>query len=726
MSTAFGPQERACIWCSSLAIFASILATGCTVDFSGPRSDCGDGVIEASENCDDSNTASGDGCSSSCQVEDGWTCSGEPSTCETLCGDGVARGNEVCDGDDLRSLTCAQIGLGGGELICGDGCVFDASGCDFQAVCGNSVMEYPEECDGADLNDQTCEDLGYDAGNLFCTSDCAINSSDCVMVVECGDGVAEDPEDCDDQDLAGETCGSLGLGTGTLGCTGECVYDVGDCSGSATCGNDTVEFPEVCDGEKLAGETCLDHGYYGGTLGCLNDCTDFDLSGCSGLCGDTVVNGSELCDGADLGSQDCQDYGYYGGTLACEADCLSVSTSGCIGECGDAVVNGLEECDGADLDGEDCVSAGHFGGELACNASCSYDESACHLAPRIVINELSHGWPDTVELLNLSAVTVNLQGWAVDAYGFVPYGGGDLQTLNLPFYQLDPGQRVVLLDETDGTGGPPWVNTSAGTIQFYYDIEWHGGLSPGSAILFNDVGTPKDFVRWGGTYYGPPSGAVWADTPHLLIGQSGVDTSLSRVPDGGDTDVAGDFCVTLSTDGEPNGPCLSATTGTTVLITEVDISHPDRVELYNAGPLDVDLQGWTVYYYDDDGSEMGGVSLPSFLLEVGEYVELLDSTTDAPPYVSTGRIHISPVSWTPPDAGGCGLVDPAGNGRDFVRWGQSAAVPWAGDSFTDQPSQAPTPGTIYSLGRSSLIDTNTAGDWCRQFPTLGYSNGSCQ
>jgi cysteine-rich repeat protein len=42
---------------------------------------CGNGAIETGETCDDSNTASGDGCSSSCAIESGWTCSGTPSVC---------------------------------------------------------------------------------------------------------------------------------------------------------------------------------------------------------------------------------------------------------------------------------------------------------------------------------------------------------------------------------------------------------------------------------------------------------------------------------------------------------------------------------------------------------------------------------------------------------------------------------------------------------------------
>ena len=44
---------------------------------------CGDGVINttAGEVCDDGNTMDGDGCSSTCAVETGFTCMGEPSTC---------------------------------------------------------------------------------------------------------------------------------------------------------------------------------------------------------------------------------------------------------------------------------------------------------------------------------------------------------------------------------------------------------------------------------------------------------------------------------------------------------------------------------------------------------------------------------------------------------------------------------------------------------------------
>ena len=54
-----------------------VLATGAA---GGPT--CGNGGIEGNEQCDDQNTRAGDGCSASCQIESGWTCSGQPSICE--------------------------------------------------------------------------------------------------------------------------------------------------------------------------------------------------------------------------------------------------------------------------------------------------------------------------------------------------------------------------------------------------------------------------------------------------------------------------------------------------------------------------------------------------------------------------------------------------------------------------------------------------------------------
>ncbi|MEK6844600.1 MAG: Ig-like domain-containing protein [Nanoarchaeota archaeon] len=42
---------------------------------------CGNGILEGGETCDDGDAIGGDGCSSTCQIENGWSCSGQPSVC---------------------------------------------------------------------------------------------------------------------------------------------------------------------------------------------------------------------------------------------------------------------------------------------------------------------------------------------------------------------------------------------------------------------------------------------------------------------------------------------------------------------------------------------------------------------------------------------------------------------------------------------------------------------
>ena len=42
---------------------------------------CGDGIIDPTEECDDGDHFSGNGCSDDCKIEETYTCSGEPSVC---------------------------------------------------------------------------------------------------------------------------------------------------------------------------------------------------------------------------------------------------------------------------------------------------------------------------------------------------------------------------------------------------------------------------------------------------------------------------------------------------------------------------------------------------------------------------------------------------------------------------------------------------------------------
>jgi fibro-slime domain-containing protein len=92
----------------------------CTIGACETR--CGDGMIFAGEACDDGNTMNGDGCSSDCELEDGWKCSTHVATLgDTLTVSAVFRdfvmkpsaGHEALAHPDF-SETCGSQGVSGG------------------------------------------------------------------------------------------------------------------------------------------------------------------------------------------------------------------------------------------------------------------------------------------------------------------------------------------------------------------------------------------------------------------------------------------------------------------------------------------------------------------------------------------------------------------------------------------------------------------------------------
>ncbi len=164
---------------------------------------CGDGVIDAGEQCDQGggNVSNGDGCSSTCQIEAGFTCSGTPSVCTmtAVCGDGVIAGTEQCDdgntanGDGCSATCTVQTGFScsGNPSIC-------------TSVCGDGIVVGTEQCDDGNLvNGDGCSatcivQVGYS---------CSGNPSNCSTI--CGDGTAAGAEQCDDGNVAnGDGCSS--------------------------------------------------------------------------------------------------------------------------------------------------------------------------------------------------------------------------------------------------------------------------------------------------------------------------------------------------------------------------------------------------------------------------------------------------------------------------------------------------------------------------------------
>mmetsp|Transcript_7472 Transcript_7472/g.6764 ORF Transcript_7472/g.6764 Transcript_7472/m.6764 type:complete len:133 (-) Transcript_7472:2415-2813(-) len=93
---------------------------------------CGDGEVDAGEVCDDANTVDGDGCSSSCQQETGWTCglaaNGILSTCT----------EDVDDGAWMGSLDCDDGGISG---VCAGGVIINTD-----YFCYPGAINNPDYC----------------------------------------------------------------------------------------------------------------------------------------------------------------------------------------------------------------------------------------------------------------------------------------------------------------------------------------------------------------------------------------------------------------------------------------------------------------------------------------------------------------------------------------------------------------------------------------------------
>lgn len=73
-----------CVTCSVVSggVVCSTCVTGYVVDSSNTCvTKCGDGIIIGAEQCDDNNTADGDGCSSTCTIEPAFFCQSTPSAC---------------------------------------------------------------------------------------------------------------------------------------------------------------------------------------------------------------------------------------------------------------------------------------------------------------------------------------------------------------------------------------------------------------------------------------------------------------------------------------------------------------------------------------------------------------------------------------------------------------------------------------------------------------------
>jgi fibro-slime domain-containing protein len=185
---------------------------------------CGDHMIESPETCDDGNTTSGDGCSATCTLECGWECP-PGAVCRALkCGDGLVAGNEQCDdGNTTDGDGCSAIcqleskptGVAEGWICtspaaaAGDGGAGTCTGPTTckTTTCGNKVKEGSEQCDDGNT-------VTGDGCDPFCRLEPICPAAGGPCTTACGDGLLlpidkANGQECDDGNtVSGDGCSS--------------------------------------------------------------------------------------------------------------------------------------------------------------------------------------------------------------------------------------------------------------------------------------------------------------------------------------------------------------------------------------------------------------------------------------------------------------------------------------------------------------------------------------
>jgi hypothetical protein len=135
-----------------------------------PAPGCGNGTIDAGEQCDGTELGGVDcmafgytdgslGCNVSCFYDlSGCACG------EITCGNGTIEAPEQCDGADLGGATCISLGCpGGGTLLCTADCSYNTTMCDC-ATDPNGAFPATGQttCWDSDGNETSCADIGQD------------------------------------------------------------------------------------------------------------------------------------------------------------------------------------------------------------------------------------------------------------------------------------------------------------------------------------------------------------------------------------------------------------------------------------------------------------------------------------------------------------------------------------------------------------------------------------
>ncbi|MBI2388020.1 MAG: DUF4215 domain-containing protein [Deltaproteobacteria bacterium] len=310
---------------------------------------CGDGVKNGTEECDDANTVSGDGCDG-CKL----TCVSSDAT-RDCASTNPCVGKGTCD--DAKHTCTAGSPLADGTA-CGTGMICKGGTC-VSPKCGDGIVGTGEQCD-------------FGAGNgagTGCEIDCKFSCS-ATPTDTCSDGnPCNGAETCGDVTVGGKAGKKCSAGT-PLGEGASCGTDKfcksGACA-SGACGDGIVSGAEQCD---------FGAGNGAGT-GCEIDCR-FSCSKTADTCSDgNACNGTETCQTVTVGGKTGQKCGA-GTPLGEGATCAT----GMICKSGSCVVPPAVTCGNGTLDsGEECdFGAGNGAGtgcEVTCKFSCSKTADTC-------------------------------------------------------------------------------------------------------------------------------------------------------------------------------------------------------------------------------------------------------------------------------------------------------------------------------------------------------------
>ncbi|MFN2428026.1 MAG: DUF4215 domain-containing protein, partial [Candidatus Binatia bacterium] len=229
------------------------------------ESACGNGILDASETCDDGNTAAADGCSPRCQDE-GCEAATPGSPATPLCSDGNECTVDLCNaamhrcehtaGDCSDGIACTRDSCHAGR------CVHDAepAACDDANACTGEVCSPISGCLHVPLV-IGCDDGIFCNGADFCHGGaCVVHDGDpCAAGPECANACSESSASC--QAPAGSPCrGDANACTDDL-CDGggRCIHAANAapcddglyCTGADSCRDATcsVHAGDPCGGE---------------------------------------------------------------------------------------------------------------------------------------------------------------------------------------------------------------------------------------------------------------------------------------------------------------------------------------------------------------------------------------------------------------------------------------------------------------------------------------------